>query len=61
MSAGAGSGSGEGEKPDRPPEEAAEDQSTNELGFRDVDEESDHDENPGAQGDGPSPGDEGSP
>src|SRR5919205_1131880 len=34
----------------RPPEErAAEDQSTNEIGFRDVDEEADHDEAPGAQ------------
>jgi hypothetical protein len=49
------SGSGAGEKPDRPPEEAAEDQATNEIGFRDVDEESDHDESPGAQGSGPSP------
>jgi hypothetical protein len=38
------------ERGDRPPEEAAEDQSTNELGFRDVDEEADHDETPGAQG-----------
>ena len=51
-----GAGSGEGEKADRPPEEAAEDQPTNELGFRDVDEESDHDENPGGQGSGPPPG-----
>jgi hypothetical protein len=42
-------GSGE-ERGDRPPDEAAEDQSTNELGFRDVDEEADHDESPGAQG-----------
>jgi hypothetical protein len=42
---------------DRPAEEqAAEDQSTNEIGFRDVDEESDHDESPGGQGSGPSPG-----
>jgi hypothetical protein len=42
---------------DRPAEEqAAEDQSTNEIGFRDVDEESDHDESPGGQGAGPSPG-----
>ena len=53
-------GSGEGEKADRPPEEAAEDQATNELGFRDVDEESDHDEAPGGQGSGPAPGDESS-
>ena len=57
----AGSGKGEGEKADRPPEEAAEDQATNELGFRDVDEESDHDESAGSQGSGPTPGDEGSP
>jgi hypothetical protein len=48
-------GAGEGEKADRPPEEAAEDQATNELGFRDVDEESDHDESPGSQGSGPAP------
>ena len=61
MSTGAGSGSGEGEKRDRPPEEAAEDQATNELGFRDVDEESDHDESPGGQGSGPSPDDERTP
>jgi hypothetical protein len=64
MSAGSGtgSGSGEGERRDRPAEEqAAEDQSTNELGFRDVDEEADHDESPGGQGSGPSPPDEGSP
>jgi hypothetical protein len=52
-------GPGPGEKPDRPPEEAAEDQATNELGFRDVDEESDHDESPGEQGSGPAPGDKG--
>jgi hypothetical protein len=32
----------------RPPEEQAEDQSTNEIGFRNVDEEADHDEAPGA-------------
>ena len=37
------------EKTSRPPEEQAEDQSTNEIGFRDVDEEGDHDEAPGAQ------------
>jgi hypothetical protein len=58
----AGAGSGEGELGDRPAEEqAAEDQSTNEIGFRDVDEESDHDESPGGQGAGPAPSDEGSP
>jgi hypothetical protein len=34
----------------RTEEEQAEDQSTNEIGFRDVDEEADHDE-AGAQGD----------
>jgi hypothetical protein len=51
-----GSGSTPGEREDRPPEDAAEDQSTNELGFRDVDEEADHDESPGGQGSGPSPG-----
>ena len=53
-------GPGEGAKPDRPPEEAAEDQATNELGFRDVDEEGDHDEAPGGQGSGagPAPADE---
>ena len=39
-----------GEETDRPPEEAAEDQSTNELGFRNVDEEGDHDESGGEQG-----------
>jgi hypothetical protein len=33
----------------RPPEEQAEDQSTNEIGFRDVDEDADHDEAEGAQ------------
>ena len=33
----------------RPPDEEAEDQSTNEIGFRDVDEEEDHDEAAGAQ------------
>ena len=49
-------GSGSEERGDRPPEEQAEDQSTNEIGFRDVDEESDHDESPGGQGSGPSPG-----
>jgi hypothetical protein len=39
-----------GEEPrERPPEDAAEDQSTNEIGFRDVDEEADHDETPGPQ------------
>jgi hypothetical protein len=42
------------ERADRPPEEAAEDQSTNELGFRDVDEEGDYDEAPGGQGSEPS-------
>jgi hypothetical protein len=41
--------SGSGEEP-RPPDEAAEDQSTNELGFRDVDEEGDYDESRGSQG-----------
>jgi hypothetical protein len=51
----AGSGDTQGERGDRPPEEAAEDQSTNELGFRDVDEEADHDESPGGQGSGPAP------
>jgi len=35
----------------RPPDEEAEDQSTNEIGFRDVDEEADHDEAAGAQAD----------
>jgi hypothetical protein len=35
----------------RPPGEEAEDQSTNEIGFRDVDEEADHDEAAGAQAD----------
>jgi len=51
-------GSGESERGGRRPEEqAAEDQSTNEIGFRDVDEEADHDESPGGQGSGPSPGD----
>jgi hypothetical protein len=61
VSAGAGSGEGEGQG-DRPAEEqAAEDQSTNEIGFRDVDEESDHDESPGGQGSGASPADEGTP
>ena len=50
-------GSGSEERGDRPAEEqAAEDQATNELGFRDVDEEADHDESPGGQGSGPSPG-----
>ena len=39
-----------GEEPQRPPDEAAEDQSTNELGFRDVDEEGDYDESGGSQG-----------
>jgi hypothetical protein len=49
---------GAGERDDRPAEEqAAEDQATNEIGFRDVDEESDHDESPGGQGSAPSPGD----
>jgi hypothetical protein len=33
----------------RPPEDQAEDQSTNEIGFRDVDEDEDHDEAAGAQ------------
>jgi hypothetical protein len=42
------------ERGDRPPEEAAEDQSTNELGFRDVDEEGDYDESRGGQGSEPS-------
>jgi hypothetical protein len=36
---------------ERPPDERAEDQSTNEIGFRDVDEEADHDETRGAQAD----------
>jgi hypothetical protein len=44
-----------GEEPRRPPDEAAEDQSTNELGFRDVDEEGDYDESPGGQGGSGSP------
>jgi hypothetical protein len=44
-------GSGSEERGDRPAEEQAEDQSTNEIGFRDVDEEADHDEAPGEQGD----------
>jgi hypothetical protein len=35
----------------RPPDEQAEDQSTNEIGFRDVDEDADHDEAAGAQAD----------
>jgi hypothetical protein len=35
----------------RPPDEQAEDQSTNEIGFRDVDEDADHDEAGGAQAD----------
>lgn len=52
------SGSGEREERDRPPEEAAEDQSTNEIGFRDADEEGDYDERPGGQGSEPDPGDE---
>jgi hypothetical protein len=43
-----------GEEPQRPPDEAAEDQSTNELGFRDVDEEGDYDESRGSQGGGSS-------
>jgi hypothetical protein len=54
-------GSGSEERGDRPAEEQAEDQSTNEIGFRDVDEESDHDESPGGQGSGASPPDPGSP
>jgi hypothetical protein len=54
-------GSGSEERGDRPAEEQAEDQSTNEIGFRDVDEEADHDESPGGQGSGPSPDDEASP
>jgi len=54
-------GSGSEERGDRPAEEQAEDQSTNEIGFRDVDEEADHDESPGGQGSGRSPADEGSP
>jgi hypothetical protein len=33
----------------RPPDEAAEDQSTNEIGFRDVDEEGEYDESGGEQ------------
>jgi hypothetical protein len=53
----AGSGSEErGGRPADEQEQAAEDQSTNEIGFRDVDEEADHDESPGGQGSGPSPG-----
>jgi hypothetical protein len=56
MTSGGGSGATPGERGDRPPDEAAEDQSTNELGFRDVDEEADHDESPGRQGSGASPG-----
>jgi hypothetical protein len=35
----------------RPQEEKAEDQSTNEIGFRNVDEDADHDEAPGEQAD----------
>jgi hypothetical protein len=35
----------------RPPDEQAEDQSTNEIGFRDVAEDADHDEAGGAQAD----------
>jgi hypothetical protein len=35
----------------RPPDDEAEDQSSNEIGFRDVDEEADHDESGGAQAD----------
>jgi hypothetical protein len=54
-------GSDSEQRGDRPAEEQAEDQSTNEIGFRDVDEEADHDESPGGQGSGPSPADEGSP
>jgi hypothetical protein len=54
-------GSGSEERGDRPAEEQAEDQSTNEIGFRDVDEEADHDESPGGQGSGPSPAGEDSP
>jgi hypothetical protein len=49
-------GRGPGEKPGRPPEEAADDPATNGLGFRDVDEGSDHGESPGSR---PAPGDEG--
>jgi|1185.fasta_scaffold257381_2 hypothetical protein len=45
-----------GEESGRPPDEAAEDQSTNELGFRDVDEEGDYDESGGSQGTTPSSG-----
>jgi hypothetical protein len=55
------SASGSEERGHRPEEKQAEDQSTNEIGFRDVDEEADHDESPGARGSGPSPADEGSP
>jgi hypothetical protein len=39
------------EQSGRSPEDQAEDQSTNEIGFRDVDEEADHDEAAGAQAD----------
>jgi hypothetical protein len=37
------------EQSGRTPEDQAEDQSTNEIGFRDVDEEADHDESGGDQ------------
>jgi hypothetical protein len=53
------SGSSSGEhRGDRPPDEAAEDQSTNEIGFRDVDEEAEHDESAGGQGSSPPPSEE---
>jgi len=42
------------EKPRRPPEEEAEDQATNEIGYRNVDEEGEYDERPGRQGPEPS-------
>jgi hypothetical protein len=47
------------ERRERPPDDAAEDQSTNEIGFRDVDEEGDHDETPGPQGADETASDEG--
>ena len=38
------------ERPVPEPDEEAEDQSSNEIGFRDVDEEQDYDESGGPQG-----------
>ena len=40
------------ERPERPSHEEAEDQAANEIGFRNVDEEADHDER-GRQGEPP--------